>query len=159
MDDSPKIPEIVAAVMFAASVVVLALAYRYLPEAVPTSFDASGAAQAFGPKWTVWLPLAGGILSYVAIGLAARTPERFLTLPNITITDENRDFVVRLIRQMCSWLKMWVLTVIFAIVCMVVQGALTGHARLDIVLFFYGALGGMVVTLIAFAVKLRGASA
>ena len=95
----------------------------------------------------------------MALAIAASASERFLNLPiNITVTNENRDLVVSLIRQMCSWLKMWLLTVIFAIVCMIVQGALSGRARLDLVLFFYGARGGMVVTLIAFTVKLRGAS-
>lgn len=160
MAGSPKILQAVAALMLAASVAVVALAYTYLPQAVPTSFDVSGAAQAFGPKWTVWLPLVGGALAYMAISLAANAPEKYLTLPiNITVTDENRDLVVRLIRQMCSWLKMWLLTLVFAIVCMMVQGALSGHTRLDVVLFFYAALGGMVISLIAFTVKLRGVSA
>lgn len=87
----------------------VALTYDALPEQVPTHFNFTGEADAWGPKSTIWVLIAINIVMVAGIaGLSTRP--RWFNYPS-GVTEDNAQFMYREGERMLVWMNLaiWVL--------------------------------------------------
>ena len=85
---------------------LVALAFPELPDRVPRHFDATGQADAWGPRMMVWfLPIVNAAV-YLLLGFVSRRPH-LSNLP-IEVTARNADRIYRLVRFQTVWLKAFI---------------------------------------------------
>ena len=96
-------------------VVLVIQAWPTLPQTIPTHFDAAGNADGFGPKGTMWLFPAIGIVM-IPLMLILRLFPWLSNLP-IKITEENAEYqytlVVRLLSLMACVVSLLFLALIY----------------------------------------------
>ena len=131
---------------------LVASVFPDLPDRVPRHFDASGQADAWGPRMMVWsLPIVN-VAIFVLLGVVSRLPH-LSNLP-IRVTERNQARIYRLIRFQTVWLKAFV-TGIFAYISWrtieKAQGADVGLGSA----FLPIAVGGTAVVLAWFYYKVR----
>ncbi len=95
--------EILSAIGLLSLVLVVALAVPGLPERVPTHFGASGVADGWGPKSTVWILPAVGTFLYVMLTVFLRYPQIY-NYP-VPITPENAERQYQAARTLLSATK------------------------------------------------------
>lgn len=115
--------------------------YRDLPAIIPQHFNASGEADGYGAKSTLWFLPAIGLVLFLALTAINRAPHIF-NYP-VKITPENAEHQYRLATRLIRMLKVAVL-LLFTYLCWeMMQGALRGKAELNPVLM-WAVLGGFV---------------
>jgi len=149
-----RLSDLVSIIALIASIMLVLLCYNALPNSMPMSFDSVGKAQAYGPKWSVWIPPVAALFIYLLLGLSSRVPTKFLSLP-IKITDENRSRVLPLIYEMNSSIRMLAEITFFVLTLMVIRGATTGKSQLELTILLYATELAIVVTLVAYVIRMR----
>ena len=100
-----------------------------LPDRIPTHFDASGQAIAFGsPQLLLGIPI-GAVILYALMSMVARRSGAF-NFPT-KVTPMNRPRLEALAVQMVSWLKLEVVCLFAWIQHFTIEAARTGHGALS----------------------------
>ena len=110
-----RVLEAIAIVSVLCGIYLVFQAWPTLPQTIPTHFDAAGNADGFGPKGTIWLFPAIGIVM-IPLMLILRLFPWLTNLP-IKITEENAEYqytlVVRLMSLMACVVSLLFLALIF----------------------------------------------
>lgn len=144
--------EILAALTVAMAIAFLAVAWSGLPERVPTHFDASGAPDAFGSRWSLW-GLAGVMVALYAVLYAMKfAPPRLWNLP-FTVTSANAQAVGSLLARFSRVMNLACTALFGALLVGSVRVALGQAGGLPVwttligVLLLFGALAWVLITL------------
>ncbi|GAC1500085.1 MAG: hypothetical protein NVS1B14_03810 [Vulcanimicrobiaceae bacterium] len=98
------------------------IAFRNLPDRIPTHFDWSGHVQGWGSKYELFgLPLFAGLL-YAALSLLRRLPTSRMNVP-VRITAINERVQRRLLDQFTSALRLWLMLTMLYIEWAMVESA------------------------------------
>jgi uncharacterized membrane protein len=95
--------EVLALAALVCSAVIRFLIVPKLANVIPTHFDASGAADLWGPKTTIYPLFYIVIWTYVGLTILSRFPH-FFNYP-WPITEENAQAQYRIARSMMIWMK------------------------------------------------------
>ena len=110
-----RVLEAIAIVSVLCGIYLVFQAWPTLPQTIPTHFDAAGNADGFGPKGTIWLFPAIGIVM-IPLMLFLRLFPWLTNLP-IKITEENAEYqytlVVRLMSLMACVVSLLFLALIY----------------------------------------------
>lgn len=147
--DAPtRVVRIVALLAMAAIAGWLLLLYPALPQVVPTHFDASGTADAWGDKSNVLLLVA--VFPALSLGIAwLSTKPRLFNYP-VRLTTSNPQRVYREGERMLVWLLV-PMAVLFA-------GVAMSQASLPIAPLLWIGTGGMLIVVAVGIVRLLRAS-
>ena len=94
--------------------VYVALTYDALPERVPTHFGFTGEADAWGPKWTIWVLLGVNVLLVGLITWFSTRPRWFNYVSDIT--DDNAQSLYREGERMLVWMNLGILVVFVGVI-------------------------------------------
>lgn len=123
--------EILTALVVVMAVAFLAVVWSGLPERVPTHFDAAGAPDAFGPRWSLW-GLAGVMVALYAVLYAMKFASPRLWNMPFKVTAANAKAVGRLLARFSR---------VMNLACTVLFGALlVGSVRVAL-----GQAGGLPI--------------
>ena len=101
-----------------------------LPDRVPTHFDISGQANAWGSPNTLWLlPVIGSGL-YLLFTVLGSIRFRSYNLP-VRVTEENLPFIQEQTSVMLAWIKFELLGLFVYIQSWIIEGVRTGNLRLS----------------------------
>ena len=95
-----RIAAIVGPALILGAAVFLLLMWRSIPERIPTSFDISGEPNAWDSRNSLWAMPVIGAFAMLTFALVGRFPSTWNT--GIRVTEENRPFVYRAIRDMIA---------------------------------------------------------
>lgn len=95
--------ELVSIAALALQWAIVAEAFPDLPDRVPRHFDATGEADAWGPRMMVWALPFVNLLVWLLLGFVSRWPH-LSNLP-IEVTERNAERIYRLVRFQTVWLK------------------------------------------------------
>jgi uncharacterized membrane protein len=99
-----KIVEILCLIVIAALWLLTSVAYNQLPDVIPVHFDATGQADGYGPKATLWmLPT---IASALVLGLTILNKYPHIFNYPTTITPENALQQYTFATRMLRWIKL-----------------------------------------------------
>ncbi|MGA3036516.1 MAG: DUF1648 domain-containing protein [Vulcanimicrobiaceae bacterium] len=146
-----RFPDFVSIVSVIGCIVLTLFYYDSLPSVMPTSFNFSGQAQAFGPKWTAWIPSAASIFVYIFLVATTRIPAK------LQLTDENRPRMVSLVREMNAWVRMWLTIMFFLVNIIVIRSAITGQPQLGLTPITLSAVGVIILTKVIYNQRMRKA--
>lgn len=108
--------------------VLPAVYYRDLPENIPTHFNAAGAADGYGGKWTIFLLSFLCLALYALLTFISTQPQLF-NFP-VKITPENSERQYQLAARFIRILKA-LITIMFSYISWaVIQGAVSGNPSL-----------------------------
>jgi uncharacterized membrane protein len=111
---SDKIAELSALLTLFVLWALVLLNYQHLPETIPNHFNASGQANGYGPKSSIFtLPILGAIL-FVLITLVNRFPQFFNYLNKITSENALEEYTTA--TRMLRYLKLFILIILLVIV-------------------------------------------
>lgn len=102
-----KVIEGLCFLVFLGSLIYLAVNWRFIPDSVPTHFNAAGAADAWGGKNSLIILIAVDAMLYIVMTLASLFPASW-NVP-VRITPENSLRVLPLIKDMLSLTKLYIL--------------------------------------------------
>jgi uncharacterized membrane protein len=103
--------------------------YSALPDTIPTHFNASGAADSWGSKKSIWLLPGLGLAIYVMLFFLGRKPHQFNYLTKIT--EENAAFQYRNALYMVRVVRVLVLLLFCLLVWNQIQIALGNGSGLN----------------------------
>ena len=86
--------------LLAAVTIYTIIVYRKIDFEVPTHFNASGTADAYGSKSSLLIPLVTGWLLYAGMTVVGAVPSVWNT--GVTVTNKNQEKVSSIIRTMLS---------------------------------------------------------
>lgn len=152
-----RFPEVFAIVVLLANAVLILTSYHSLPAVVPTHFGPRGEPGNYGARWTVWLTFAFGVFMYLFLSATARIPIQYTNLP-VKLTDENRDRIALLVREMISWLKAWLQVIAYILSAMVIRSALTSRPPFALTMIEYATTFALVATCGIFILRMRRAA-
>ena len=104
-------------------VVIVATHYAALPQLVPTHFNASGVADGWGDRSSLWMLVGIGGFLYVLLTLSRFLPQSMINLP--PMSEEKRAAAIPLTYEMLDWIKVEIMW-IFAWLCWSVVTVATG---------------------------------
>ena len=99
-----RIAGILAPVILLASLVVVLILWRRLPEEIPTHYNAAGEIDGTGGRGTLLLMPVFGLVMDLVLALVARFPRSWNTGVRITVL--NRTRVYRLVRDLMAELRL-----------------------------------------------------
>ena len=98
----------------------LILAWRTLPDQVPTHFNAAGEIDSMGGKNSLLLlPIVSWLL-YGLMTLVERFPQVWNT--GVFVTENNRDAVYRLLKNMMAMIKMFIMILFASLTLLSAEG-------------------------------------
>ena len=113
LDQSDRVIEILSLIILTGFWTYCILAFKEMPDIIPTHFNAMGKADAYGSKNYIWgLPVVSSII-YIGISLLNQFPHIF-NYP-ITITEENAEKQYRWATKLLRILKTVILVIFFFI--------------------------------------------
>jgi len=128
--------------------VITALAYKYLPEEIPTHYNGLGEADAYGDKITIFfLPLIATVL-FVILTITAKKPHTFNY--SVVITSENVGAQYKNAMRFMQSLNLFVLLIFIFIDYKTIQIALNKADSIGV--WFLPITGIIGITIIAYSV-------
>jgi len=106
--------EILAAIGLLYGLYELAVNYGSLPEQIPTHYNFSGQPDAWGSRFTLWLPVAIMAVVYVVMSLLVRVPHHFNYPWKITPENAPRQYqlaclMLTALKTVIVWLFTWII--------------------------------------------------
>jgi len=95
--------DIVCLVLLMGVIIYLFVAWGSLPDKVPGHYNAAGEIDRMGSRYELLITPIVGWLMYLGISVVERFPQVWNT--GVTVTEENKERVYRVIRNMLSTLK------------------------------------------------------
>jgi uncharacterized membrane protein len=105
-------------------IVLILIAWDYLPRIIPVHYDFSGNVTSEGDKFNLLSLVLLSIVSYIVLTLLSRYPEK-LNYP-FEITKENADYQYKLAGYLISLIKLETIW-IFALISLETIGIATGY--------------------------------
>ncbi len=102
-----KIIEGLCLLVFLGSLIYLAVNWRFMPDTLPTHYNAAGAADAWGGKSSLIILIVVDVMLYIVLTVASLFPAAW-NVP-VRITPENSLRVLPLIKDMLCLTKLYVL--------------------------------------------------
>ncbi|MEL7159577.1 MAG: DUF1648 domain-containing protein [Bacteroidota bacterium] len=128
------------------SFAVVSFYYGELPDQIPVHFGASGKADGFGHKMSLWaLPVINLGMFYL-LGITTKTSFKYFNYP-VDITEANAARQHRIALQMIAVLRLVCCLLIAYLVYAIVRAAQTGSSALSLVamgLFLVGIFGSII---------------
>jgi uncharacterized membrane protein len=141
--------EVVAALLLVGMLALTLLSFGQLPEQIPTHYNAAGAADAFGARWTLLiLPVVGAVL-WGLLTLVNRFPHLW-NYP-VKITEHNAASQYRRGRTFMALLKVEVMGMFTYLVWGTIQTANAPSPQLN-PLVLWGLMGIVLLTLVVFII-------
>jgi len=94
--------ETLAAVGLLSAIFLVVFNYRELPQRIPTHFDASGVANGWGDKSSLWVLVGIACFLYLLLTLVRFLPPNSMNIP---VSQEKRAAAIPLALAMIGWLK------------------------------------------------------
>ena len=102
-----NVVDVLCLVLMAGSVVYLLAVWGDLPDRVPIHYGPTGKADGWGSKWDLWHLPCVMLASFAIASIVECFPKTWNT-GGIKITEENRDRIYALLRNMLSTVKLLV---------------------------------------------------
>ena len=104
-----RITEALSLILMIGTIVYLIVMWKSIPDTIPAHYNAAGEVNRWGGKSELlMLPIIGGIL-YFFITLIQQYPQAWNT--GVTVTEENRERVYRILRNLIGTTKLMMLLV------------------------------------------------
>jgi uncharacterized membrane protein len=94
--------ELVAALGLLSTIFVVAFNYRELPQRIPTHFGASGLANGWGDKSSLWALVGVACFLYAMLSLVRFLPPSAMNMP---VAQEQRAAALPMTLEMIEWVK------------------------------------------------------
>ena len=118
------------ALLFLALLFLLPLAYfSYLPDRIPTHFNAAGQPDDYGGKNSIWLLPGVGLFTYLMFSYINKMKPSNFSYPT-KITPENAASKYRNTLEMLRWMKLLLMVLFLYLVWMTIQAGLGNTAGL-----------------------------
>ncbi len=106
--------EILAAIGLLYGLYELMINYGSLPEQIPTHYNFSGRPDAWGSRFTLWLPVAIMAVVYALMSLLVRAPHHFNYPWKITAENAPRQYqlaclMITALKTIIVWLFTWII--------------------------------------------------
>ena len=99
-----RIAGILAPVILLASIAIILILWRRLPEEIPTHYNAAGEIDGYGGRGTLLLMPIIGLVTDLVVALVGRFPQSWNTGARVTVL--NRARVYRLVRDLMADLRL-----------------------------------------------------
>ena len=117
--------EAVTALALITLLAITAAGYNSLPETIPTHFNATGDADQYGSRQSIWIIPLATLVMYAALTIFERFPHKFNYW--LEITTENAERQYRNMLYMMRALKVLVIILLLYVTYMITQIASGNH--------------------------------
>lgn len=143
LDAADKFFEALAIISVLATLGIVAISYRELPDIIPNHFDLNGVPNQYGSKTTLWMVVAISVFLYMLTGIIGMFPESF----NYPSQKNDKEAQYKLGAKFMRSLRASVLLFIAIVSCMVVNSAKTGSAKGSVwlILLIFSIIAGHLI--------------
>lgn len=129
--------------------IITVLAYKHLPDEIPTHYNGLGEVDAYGDKITIFfLPLIATVL-FVIVNITAKNPHTFNF--SVVITSENVEIQYKNAMRFMQLINLFMLLIFIFIDYKTIQIALTQSGDLGV--WFLPLIGIVGISIIIYSIK------